>query len=142
MSDDDGWSILSGYDIGAENDPYLDRLCIIKTPLFSVYLHHIHRPDSDPDPHDHPWWFASLILCGGYEEMIWPDKMNCRRTVVRSRPRFSLAALGREACHTITSVRGELWTLCLTGPNHGGWGFWVHGRLVPWRDYLDSRGVG
>jgi hypothetical protein len=136
VSDDTGWSVLSGYDIGADDDPYLDRLCILRTPLVSLYLHHIHRADSDPDPHDHPWAFASVVLCGAYREVIWPDKMQWRRTVSRSRPRFSIARVGRETCHKITSVEGEVWTLVLTGPNHGSWGFWVRGRLVPWRQYL------
>ncbi len=134
--DQRGWSFLSGFDIGADGDPYLDRLCIIRSPLLSVYLHHIHRRDTDQDPHDHPWAFVSLVLCGSYTERIWPDKSDPRRTVVRYRPRFSLAALGRSAAHMITSVEGELWTLVVAGPRRGDWGFWVRGQYVPWREYL------
>jgi hypothetical protein len=134
--DELGWSFMSGFDIGAEDDPYLDRLCIVRTPLFSVYLHHIHRRDTDPDPHDHPWWFTSLVLCGGYEEIIWPDKRQPERMLTRYRRRFSLASTDRDAAHMITSVEGELWTLVFAGPRRGEWGFWVNGQLAPWREYL------
>jgi hypothetical protein len=66
------WTLLAGEDMGRDSDPYLDRLRIVGTPQFSLYLHHIHRPDEEPDPHDHPWWFASLVLAGWYEETVWP----------------------------------------------------------------------
>ena len=38
---------------------------------FNLYLHHFFRSDLD-DLHDHPWWFATLILKSGYYEEI-PD---------------------------------------------------------------------
>jgi hypothetical protein len=37
---------------------------------WSIKLHHLLRPDYDRCPHDHPWNFWSLILWGGYEEII------------------------------------------------------------------------
>lgn len=61
------WALLSALDVG-DPDPYLDRLRLVQTPLFGLYLHHIHRPDREPDPHDHPWWFASLVLTGPRRE--------------------------------------------------------------------------
>ena len=81
------WAFFDGLNIGAEGDPYLDRLRIIQTPWFGVYLHHIHRPDSDPDPHDHPWAFASLVLTGSYRELVWPDKHQRDQWVTRDRHR-------------------------------------------------------
>ena len=86
----DRWAFLSGLDIGAGGDPYLDRLRIIQTPWFGLYLHHIHRPDREPDPHDHPWWFASLVLTGWYEEELWHDKHQPLRMIRRERGRGSL----------------------------------------------------
>jgi hypothetical protein len=133
------WGLLSGVDIGADGDPYLDRLRLIETPLFAVYLHHIHREDRDPDPHDHPWAFASLVLAGAYREQVWPDKRTAGRGlgayVIRHRGRGSLRRLGRQAAHRITVISPPLWTLVITGPRRGEWGFWVHGQLVPWREY-------
>jgi len=36
---------------------------------FGVYLHCIDTPDPGVDLHDHPWWFGSLVLYGGYTEV-------------------------------------------------------------------------
>jgi hypothetical protein len=134
------WALLAGLDVGADGDPYLDRLRIVQTPWLGVYLHHIHRPDRDRDPHDHPWAFASLVLCGGYQETVWPDKRRHDRMFARIRGRFSLATLDRDAAHIITAIKGPLWTLVLTGPRRGDWGFWELGKFVPWREYLGMTG--
>jgi hypothetical protein len=130
------WAFLEGLDIGADNDPYLDRLRIIQTPWFGIYLHHIHRPDREGDPHDHPWWFASLVLAGSYEEDVWPDKTVTFPTwVVRKRGRWSLRSLNRDMAHIITEVNGPLWTLVLVGPRMSDWGFWQEGRCIPFHEY-------
>ncbi len=132
----DRWAFLSGFDVGRDGDPYLDRLRIVQTPLGGLYLHHIHRPDRDRDPHDHPWFFASLVLAGGYEEDVWPDKRDSSRRVTRKRPRWSLRAMGLGSAHLITRIDGPLWTLVVTGPKRAEWGFWPGGAFVPWRKYL------
>jgi hypothetical protein len=129
------WGLLSGIDIGADGDPWLDRLRIVQTPLFGIYLHHIHRPDREPDPHDHPWWFASLVLAGWYEELVWPDKRDPCWSFRRERGRWSLRRIGLRGAHRITGTNGPLWTLVLTGPKRAGWGFWRAGQFTPWRDY-------
>jgi hypothetical protein len=136
------WAFLSGLDIGADGDPYLDRLRIIQTPLFGIYLHHIHRPDREPDPHDHPWWFASLVLAGWYEETVWADKRDGGKWIRRERPRGSARRISRRSAHRITGTCGPLWTLVLTGPKRSGWGFWRDGRYVPWRQYLSESAYG
>lgn len=135
------WAFLEGLDIGADGDPYLDRLRIIQTPLFGIYLHHIHRPDRDPDPHDHPWGFASVVLAGWYRELVWPDKKNRGDFGERWRNRWSLGRLNRRAAHIITDIGGPLWTLVLTGPRRGDWGFWTPAGCVGWREYV-SKAVG
>lgn len=132
------WALLSALDVGADGDPYLDRLRIVQTPLFGLYLHHIHRADREPFPHDHPWWFASLVLTGSYSETVWPDKRNPCGHVIRERRRGSLRTIGFNAAHRITATSGPLWTLVLTGPKRAEWGFWPGGRFVPWREYLGA----
>lgn len=129
------WKFMSGYDVGKDNDPYLDRLRIIQTPLFGVYLHHIHREDRDRDPHDHPWWFASLILEGAYTERVFPDKGSTVCYTVH-RHRFSWHRMGRGSAHMIMKLNAPLWTLVITGPRRGNWGFYPGGRFVPWREYI------
>lgn len=132
------WAFLEGFSIGTEGDPYLNRLRIFQSPWFGIYLHHIHRPDRDRDPHDHPWWFASLVLSGSYEERVWPQK-GSPRTVHRERRRFSVAATRRKSAHIITSTAGPLWTLVLTGPRRAEWGFWHGEKFIPWREYARER---
>jgi len=130
------WAFLEGLDIGADNDPYLDRLRIVQTPWFGIYLHHIHRPDRENDPHDHPWWFTSLVLAGSYRESVWPDKTVTFPTwIVRKRGRWSLRSLNRNMAHIITEVNGPLWTLVLVGPRMSDWGFWQEGRYIPFHEY-------
>jgi hypothetical protein len=129
------WAFMEPLDIGADNDPYLDRLRLIQTPLFGIYLHHIHRPDRDRDPHDHPWWFASLVLAGGYTEEVWPDKRDRSRSHFRRRRRWTVRSLGQSAAHMIATVDGPLWTLVLTGPRRSDWGFWTPDGFTGWRDY-------
>jgi hypothetical protein len=130
------WGLLTGLDVGTDGDLYLDRLRLVQTPWFGIYLHHIHRRDLENDPHDHPWWFASVVLAGEYEEDVWPDKSVPGTWLTRTRGRWSARFLGRRAAHVITRVKGPLWTLVLVGPDRDGWGFWKEGRFVPWRDYI------
>ena len=46
--------------------PYLTRWHLVKTPWFGLYLHKIERSDEDPDRHDHPWSFGTVVLSGSY----------------------------------------------------------------------------
>lgn len=133
------WAFLEGLDIAKGGDPYLDRLRLFSCPLFGVYLHHIHRPDADPDPHDHPWWFASIILSGSYEEDVWPLKTERSSWYTRTRKQFSIRAVNRKQSHTIRSIDGLVWTLVITGPRRGSWGFWTTAGFVHWENYINSR---
>lgn len=136
------WGFLSGIDIGADGDPYLDRLRLIETPWFAVFLHHIHRPDKDPDPHDHPWWFASVVISGQYVDEFWPDKRNPDVSYHRYHGRWILRCLSRKSAHLIKDIEGPLWTLVVTGRSYGSesWGFWVDGKGVQWRVYISANG--
>lgn len=135
------WAFFEGLELGADGDPYLGRLRVIQTPWCGVYLHHIYRPDKDPDPHDHPWAFWSLVLCGSYREKVWPDKANPGSYRFRVRNRWSWARTGRDAAHIITRISRPLWTLVITGPRRSDWGFWENGEFVPWREYVARTGT-
>lgn len=131
---------MRGLRAGGAQDPFLDQLRLIQTPWFGVYIHVIHRPD-EPDPHDHPWWFASLILDGGYQELVYPDKRDPARFFSRTRTRFSLGHVSLRSAHRITLTYGPVWTLVLTGPQKNEWGFYPGGRFVPWREYQNAEGA-
>lgn len=130
---------MDGFQVRKNNGPFLDRLRLFQTPWFSIFLHRIHQPDVDRDPHDHPWPFVSVILSGSYEERVWADKNRVRNDVHSMaflRRRFSVHRMSRKRAHKITEVNGQLWTLVFTGPRSRNWGFWTPDGLVPWRDYL------
>jgi hypothetical protein len=80
-------TLLSGkphFVVGGQDNPYLYRWYLIpRNRRFNIYLHKFLRDDDDRALHDHPWWFVSLILKGGYFERV-------RHTVLR-RDRFSVA---------------------------------------------------
>lgn len=135
------WAVLEPLSVGADGDPYLDRLRLIQTPLFGIYLHHIHRADLDPDPHDHPWSFMSIVLTGDYTESVW--RIKGRRADLdpetRVRSRYSVRVLSRHSAHIITRVSRPLWTLVITGPRKSDWGFWTgDGGYVRWDIYIKS----
>ncbi|MBU8819577.1 hypothetical protein KL864_27195 [Mycolicibacterium goodii] len=129
--------------IGGSDDPYMLRWYVIpRNPVLNVYLHKFLRSDDDRALHDHPWWFVSLILKGGYTEVTgagrtprsglvggryrgWDRTLVFRPATFRHRVELwpvvehSKPFLGRRD-------RRELpcWTLIVTGPRRRLWGFW------------------
>lgn len=109
----------------------------------SIRIHRIVLPDQDRDLHDHPWHARTFILRGWYWEerpydgapvpsgLPVPDATHCvRDTGDTARLKFG-------EYHRITEVSdGGVWTLFVTGPHRGVWGFLVDGVKVPWRKYL------
>lgn len=109
------WALLRRFDIADEKtgEVYLRRWYVVATPWFSVLLHKICTPDKDRDLHDHPWSFWSLVLWGGYEEV-----------------------LGERAHRIYMLDRSPTWTLVLTGRRRREWGFHTAAGWVDWRTYL------
>jgi hypothetical protein len=123
--------------------PMLRRYMIFQGARFGVYVHQFFRPDADRDVHDHPWWFATLVLRGGYLEQVAdnPDGLESA-----DRSRWSLRGrahvMPRTAAHRIKALLPNTWTLLLVGPKMQEWGFYVEReseldapRWVWWRDY-------
>lgn len=116
-----------------------------------IYLHKFYRGDEDPHPHDHPWRFTSLILTGGYWEetpiyqqasmdsrstsIVWDsDTQEVRKRVFY--PRFTV--LHRPAAwkhRVILKNEKPVWTIVKTGIKERSWGFWIKGKLCPWKQY-------
>src|SRR4051812_45864776 len=73
-SSNDNWfrRLVSGHPhlvIGGNDDPYLLRWYPVpRNHLCNLYLHKFLRSDDDKALHNHPWWFASIILRGSYIE--------------------------------------------------------------------------
>lgn len=138
--------------IGGQENPYMLRWFLIpRNPYFNVYLHKFLRDDDDRALHDHPWWFVSLILKGGYSEVVPnPDSLMPN---VNKLHRFSIAF--RRATHqhrvvlwrerTFSSTEGKklpCWTIVATGRKKRTWGFWCSKGFVPWFDFVDETDNG
>lgn len=110
---------------------------------FTVYLHHIRRPDWTTDLHSHPWSAVSVILAGGYlEERLHgnPHSDNFR-IVSRWRSPWSIARILRDDFHRISAIDGEsTWTLMVVGKKSPSWLFFNPNlpRLYEWSNYLDD----
>lgn len=52
----------------ADGQVYLNRWGVGHDRVGRVLLHKMEAPDPGVDLHDHPWWFVSIVLWGGYTE--------------------------------------------------------------------------
>jgi len=130
------WAFMQGFHVSKNGRPYLDRLRVVQTPWFGILLHRIHEPDTDRDPHDHPWPFASLILSGGYTECVHDKPGDLSSHEHHERLRWSWHRMPLDRAHHITEINGVLWTLVLTGRRRPTWRFWTAGGPVDWKAYL------
>lgn len=135
--------------IGGEERPYIRRWWLIpRNRWFNVYLHQILRDDDDRALHDRPWVNCSILLSGGYLEIMplgRPSESGLRS--VRRRP--YLPVLRRPtAAHRLVLHRDSwgrpipCWSLFLTGPNVRTRGFWCPQGWRPWRQFLSARNKG
>lgn len=123
-----------------DEGPYLTRWHLLKAYVLRTFLHHIHRPDKDRDPHNHPWPFAcSFVLFGGYTERITELDGELRITKIKTHlaGSFSFEAFRPGRYHRIIDVLPGTWTLFVAGPRSRDWGFLVDTTHVPCREYLD-----
>lgn len=143
------WAFMSRFDIcdPQTGELYLRRWRIVQTPWFAIYLHKIATPDKDRDLHDHPWPFVSMVLRGGYDEVMdtaahYFPMMNHalgRQELLRTVRRGWLSIAFRRAtdAHRIVRLhRTPTWTLVLTGPRRRSWGFYTEQGFVDWKEYL------
>lgn len=120
--------------IGGPERPYMRRWWLIpRNRFFNVYLHQILRDDDDRALHDHPWVNASLILLGGYFEVL-PTKGATLHRVLRKAGAVKLRR--PTAAHRLEVAGGECWTLFITGPTVHRWGFWCDQGFVHWKRFV------
>jgi hypothetical protein len=99
---------------------------------FNLMIHKICLSDPD-DLHDHPWWYATLILKGGYWEItpagkFWRGVGHFRISSPQSLHRLEIAEESDGA-----------WTLFFRGFKLRDWGFMKNGEWTFHRDYLEQR---
>jgi len=92
------------------------RYTLLKTRWFNLYLHQLDAPQWHPvGCHDHPWWFWTMILKGGYDEKIGTE-------ITRRLPGDLLYRKSTHS-HDVVTPYGRSWSLVLTGPKSRDWGF-------------------
>jgi hypothetical protein len=118
------WAFMERFEVPHFDNPdvnYLERLRIVATPWFAVYLHRLGTPDSRPTLHDHPWSFVSIILRGGYVE----HRLNLHARTVERKHRRHINIMRRDDAHSIESLdRTPTWTLLFVGRRRREWGYW------------------
>lgn len=130
--------------IGGRENPYMIRWFIIpRNRWFNVYLHKFCRDDDDRALHDHPWWFVSIMLRGGYAEHH--PGIGAMPNI---RKAFSVAFRKATDQHRIQLFRDSegrvksCWTLVITGRKQRTWGFWCPKGFVPWHEFVDHSDEG
>lgn len=124
--------------IGTADSPYLDRWWLVpRNRWFNVYLHRLWRDDDDRALHDHPWDNATLVLAGGYREVV-------TGRAPRDRLAGDLVFRSATAQHRLllTADPGATWTLFVTGPRRRAWGFQCPQGWRPWQQFVDPNDAG
>lgn len=125
------FTIKWGQRLGRSECPYMRRWALV-LGLFSIRVHHWYRSDDDRAFHDHPWWFITLVLKGGYTDVSPAGRDHLGLGSIRFRP-----ALHQ---HTAKVDPGGAWTVILTGPNVRTWGFWINGKFKKSNKWFFERG--
>ena len=104
--------------------PYLERYYFATIFGKRIFIHRFMSSDPDRGLHDHPWsWAFSLILAGGYNEII---KCNDDYVGIVYRSAPALNKLNGERFHRILMEPenfGKTWSMFVHGPRVKDWGF-------------------
>lgn len=132
----------------ADGQVYLDRWAIGHDRIGGIMLHRMTAPDPGVDLHDHPWWFLSVVLWGGYTEeraetrqapelaMLAEAMPTVSRGVPTRRPWGSARTMRMDECHRIVALdRRTCWTLVVKGPRRRRWGFYLPTGYMPEPQY-------
>lgn len=139
------WSVLRRMVLRrADGVAYLDRIRLVQTPWFGVYLHRFDAPDPGMDLHDHPWPFVTMVLSGGYTEVRcdsrWASPGNRPGGCLQHRRRFRPKVMRLTEAHTIVELdRLPTRSLVIVGRRQREWGFYEYGRWTPHAEYDDTR---
>lgn len=127
--------------LGRPECPYMERW-VLNLGLFSIRLHHWFSSDDKRAPHDHPWWFITLVLKGSYTDqeyvgdiIVDPKRDETGRLLGSAAPiprwrddvlhRGSIRFRSAYHRHIVDVKPPGCWTLMLTGRDWREWGFWT-----------------
>lgn len=107
-------------------EDYLIRLHLFKSPWFAVMLHWFKQPDPQPDPHDHPVSFLSIVIRGWYTE--WTEANPAKHV-------GWFNWINTKCIHRVIDAAPGTTTLCFAGPVRQRWGFYTPTGFVDWTEY-------
>lgn len=139
-----------GRSINMGDSLYMERGYVLpespETKGFEMRVHRTVRSDRDRHLHDHPWWNVSILLSGGYEEVLpvaadrpteW-DNHGVERTYSEIRRPGDIIFREANDRHRLIIAPGcEAVSLFIMGPKTQSWGFYTPAGKVDFRDYLD-----
>lgn len=146
------WGVLGGL----PECPYF-RKWVIDFGPFAIRLHRWYADDDHRAPHDHPYWFWTFVLRGGYVDIAYDVDENGGCTVsdaqIMGRSRRERIApglgLGRgrrwayrpaEHLHSVQRVLPNTWTLLISGRPFRRWGFQIGGKKLMRDKYFAVHG--
>lgn len=112
------WSYFT-YHIGS----YMKRW-VLRNPWGTIRLHHILRSDHDRALHDHPFGFWTILLSGGYIEVL-PDGKGAEKHIRRKK--WTIRWVDAETPHRLILDK-PVWTLVIAQHKWREWGFYVGGN--------------
>jgi len=118
---------------------YLFRWYVIpRNREANVYFHIQTQSDPERPLHDHPWDNTSVILSGGYDEIIDTEPESIMEGQCYTVQRNKGDVIHRPAtwAHRLLLPLYHPYTMTLftTGPKVRKWGFWKNGKFKPYEE--------
>lgn len=137
-------------------DVFLVRYILYKSPNFSIYIHRFLHSDAD-DPHDHPWSFYTYVVENGYQEYFydlnkpivengefrtyWTMDINLRKEgSLAYRKATDVHRVVLPKAFKLEEIEQAPLTICLMLKRERNWGYWRKGAyFIDWREYLQIK---
>lgn len=134
-----------GQEIGDEACPHMRRWVFIHDSGWGVRLHHFYPNHEDLVPHDHPFWFITMVVLGGYADLSYERQGVEREGEPKKIDILKMGSIRFRSAHhahrTITDHRGA-WTIVINGAKSRSWGFFPRDKSLPrwmlWTKFADG----
>lgn len=123
---------------GLPECPYFRRW-ILDFGIFALRVHRWYADDDHRAFHDHPYWFVTIVLWGGYVDVSGPETGEGPP----SEDRLGIGSIRFRPAHfrhSVQQVRPGTATILISGRPSRRWGFWVDGKLIRRDKYFAVHG--